>query len=552
MVFLSVISAGILFYLSQKRKIENEKQDVLAAITSLKVEDITEWRREHIRDGDIISNDLTTIKLISSFFDNGNKAEIKRELLLWMQSFIKNYDYQSFLLLDNTRSVRLSFPPLDSGISNSLIATTPDEYDSNNINLTDLRTSNGFPGIYIDLVIPLIATDKNINIGTAVLRIDPENILFPLIQSWPAPSKSSETLLLRREGDSVLYLNELRHQKNTALRLKIPLSNNTLPASRAATGFEGAFEGRDYRNIRVISFMKKIPDTPWVMVAKVDKDEIYSPLNELIALISIIAFLVILSAGFMIAFYLRKENEIRLYELNATKDKFFSIIAHDLKSPFNSIIGLSDLLSEKMHKKDYEGIEEYTEIIQNSAWRAMDLLKNLIVWSQLQTGRLDFRPEPVDLISMIIEVTELSKYSAFQKSISITREIPPDLTIIADKAMINTVLRNLISNAIKFTNPGGKVVISAAENENEVMVTVRDNGIGVKKEIIDKLFLIDSNVSRPGTQGEEGTGLGLILCRDFVVKHGGRIWAESEDGKWMRVTFTIPLILIPEHRHTYD
>ena len=552
MVFLSVISAGILFYLSQKRKIENEKQDVLAAITSLKVEDITEWRREHIRDGDIISNDLTTIKLISSFFDNGNKAEIKRELLLWMQSFIKNYDYQSFLLLDNTRSVRLSFPSLDSGISNSLIATTPDEYDSNNINLTDLRTSNGFPGIYIDLVIPLIATDKNINIGTAVLRIDPENILFPLIQSWPAPSKSSETLLLRREGDSVLYLNELRHQKNTALRLKIPLSNNTLPASRAATGFEGAFEGRDYRNIRVISFMKKIPDTPWVMVAKVDKDEIYSPLNELIALISIIAFLVILSAGFMIAFYLRKENEIRLYELNATKDKFFSIIAHDLKSPFNSIIGLSDLLSEKMHKKDYEGIEEYTEIIQNSAWRAMDLLKNLIVWSQLQTGRLDFRPEPVDLISMIIEVTELSKYSAFQKSISITREIPPDLTIIADKAMINTVLRNLISNAIKFTNPGGKVVISAAENENEVVVTVKDNGIGVKKEIIDKLFLIDSNISRPGTQGEEGTGLGLILCRDFVVKHGGRIWAESEDGKWMRVTFTIPLILIPEHRHTHD
>ena len=288
------------------------------------------------------------------------------------------------------------------------------------------------------------------------------------------------------------------------------------------------------------------------MVAKVDKDEIYSPLNELIALISIIAFLVILSAGFMIAFYLRKENEIRLYELNATKDKFFSIIAHDLKSPFNSIIGLSDLLSEKMHKKDYEGIEEYTEIIQNSAWRAMDLLKNLIVWSQLQTGRLDFRPEPVDLISMIIEVTELSKYSAFQKSISITREIPPDLTIIADKAMINTVLRNLISNAIKFTNPGGKVVISAAENENEVVVTVKDNGIGVKKEIIDKLFLIDSNISRPGTQGEEGTGLGLILCRDFVVKHGGRIWAESEDGKWMRVTFTIPLILIPEHRHTHD
>ncbi len=235
-----------------------------------------------------------------------------------------------------------------------------------------------------------------------------------------------------------------------------------------------------------------------------------------------------------------KENEIHLRKLIATKDKFFSIIAHDLKSPFNSIIGFSNLLAEQVRKKDFKEVEEYAEIIQNSSWRAMDLLTNLLEWSRSQTGRIVFNPKIVEFDELISEVIELLNDSASQKSITIKSEMPHQLTLIADKAMISAVLRNLISNAIKFTNTGGIINISVSQDEKELMVSVSDNGIGIKKDAIKKLFMIEESFSTTGTKGEEGTGLGLLICNDFVSKHGGKIWAESQEGKGSRFIFTLP------------
>ena len=540
MVTLLVITGGILFYKSQEKKIKYEKQNELSAIITLKVGDIAKWRMEHIRDGETISNDKLLNRQIKYFFENEDQHEIKQELLIWMQSSIRNYDYQSIFLLDNSGTVRLSYPEADPAV---FALRTLQSDIHGRVNFIDLHTSDNIPGLHIDLVIPLISSDNNDNniIGTIVLRINPEILLFPLIQSWPTPSKSSETLLLRREGDSVLYLNNLRHQENTALKLKIPLSNKTLPAAVAATGYEGPFEGRDYRKIPVISSLKKIPDTPWFMVAKVDKEEIYSPLKELVVLILIIAFLIILSAGAMIGFYLKKENEIRLRNLNFTKDKFFSIISHDLKSPFTSIIGFSELLVERMQKKDFSGTEEFGKIIHSSSLYAMDLLTNLTQWSRLQTGRMEFKPVKIDIVSIIDEVTELMNASALNKSITIVKNIPDHSIIRADGPMISTVLRNLISNSIKFTRPGGEILISVHHSKREVVLEVSDNGVGIKKDIISKLFLIEEGVSTRGTINEEGTGLGLILCKEFISRHGGKMWVESEVEKGTRFIFTLPL-----------
>lgn len=236
-----------------------------------------------------------------------------------------------------------------------------------------------------------------------------------------------------------------------------------------------------------------------------------------------------------------KESEKRLLELNATKDKFFSIIAHDLKSPFTSIIGLSELLAEQVGRKDYDGIEEYANMIQSSSWRAMDLLTNLMEWSRSQTGRIEFNPVSINMAELIDEVSELLNVAAKQKNITISKDLPAGLTLFADRLMINTVLRNLISNAVKYTNNGGTIKISAVLKEKELEVSVKDNGIGLKKEALDKLFHIEESVSTPGTQDEEGTGLGLILCKDFVSKHGGKIRAESEPGNGSRFVFTIPV-----------
>ncbi len=236
------------------------------------------------------------------------------------------------------------------------------------------------------------------------------------------------------------------------------------------------------------------------------------------------------------------ESEKRLKELNATKDKFFSIIAHDLKSPFNAIIGFSNLLDEQIHKKDQEGIEEYVGIIRNSSQRAMDLLTNLLEWSRSQTGRMEYNPEYVELVALINYVTELSEDTARQKSISIKKELPQNIDAFADKAMLSAILRNLISNAVKFTNKGGTIVISATQNKKEVIVAIRDTGIGITEDGIRKLFRIEESYSTTGTQNETGTGLGLLLCKEFVQKHGGKIWVESEPGKGSIFSFTIPLL----------
>ena len=234
------------------------------------------------------------------------------------------------------------------------------------------------------------------------------------------------------------------------------------------------------------------------------------------------------------------QSEEKLRELNATKDKFFSIIAHDLKSPFNSIVGFSDLLVEQVNEKNYEGIEKYAEIIMQSSGRAMNLLMNLMEWTQSQTGRMEFNPIYLDFTKLINEVIILFNDISIQKSIKINKSLPDKVLLFADAAMINTVLRNLISNAIKFTNTGGEINILLEERTSEVLISVSDNGIGISNQLIGKLFRIDESYSTSGTNNEKGTGLGLILCKDFINKHNGRIWIESEIGKGSTICFTIP------------
>ena len=235
-----------------------------------------------------------------------------------------------------------------------------------------------------------------------------------------------------------------------------------------------------------------------------------------------------------------QKNEKHLRELNASKDKFFSIIAHDLRSPFSAIIGFSELMVEQIRQKDYDGIDEMAEVILRSSNHALDLLTNLLEWSRSQTGRIIFEPSYIELVSLIKENIELLRPAASQKSISIAHSLPTIATVYADKGMINTILRNLISNAVKFTSKNGEINVSLTENDQMVKVIVQDTGIGISRDNLKKLFHIDSNFSTPGTNHEQGTGLGLILCREFVEKHGGKIWVESSLGKGSKFFFTLP------------
>ena len=230
----------------------------------------------------------------------------------------------------------------------------------------------------------------------------------------------------------------------------------------------------------------------------------------------------------------------KLNILNATKDKLFSIIAHDLRSPFNSITGLSELLNYSADDKDFEEVKSLAEMIHTSSQSALILLDNLLNWARSQTGQIKFNPETLELKPIIEELFELLKPTAALKHISLNHDSSIETEIYADENMLKTVLRNLISNAIKFTETNGKIDIFSKNLDNQVETTVSDDGVGMNKGAQDQLFKLDISLITSGTTNEKGSGLGLLLCKEFVEKHGGRIWVKSDPGKGSAFTFSLP------------
>jgi PAS domain S-box-containing protein len=228
-----------------------------------------------------------------------------------------------------------------------------------------------------------------------------------------------------------------------------------------------------------------------------------------------------------------------LERLNKTKDKFFSIIAHDLRNPFNAIMGFSDLLCHDFGEMDDKQKLGLLELINLSSESAFNLLDNLLQWARTQTDKIKFSPEYFELSAVVKEVMDLQGIIAEKKQVSIVSAIPDSTRVYADKNMIHTVIRNLISNAIKFSNKGGKVYISSFDNGPMAEVVIRDEGIGMSRENLSMLFRIDTYYSTSGTSGESGTGLGLIICKEFVEKNSGRIRATSKEGEGTAVSFTL-------------
>lgn len=237
---------------------------------------------------------------------------------------------------------------------------------------------------------------------------------------------------------------------------------------------------------------------------------------------------------------LKRINE-ELSKTNAEKDKFFSVVAHDLRSPFNGFLGLTEILVNGLRDMSMDEIQKMAVAMRKSAVNLFSLLGNLLEWSSMQRNLTPFVPESVLLRQKISESILLILEATDKKGISISYDIPEDMKIIVDENMFGTIIRNLVSNAVKFTQKGGNVVISAREtSDKSVNISVIDSGIGMNKNMIDHLFQLDVNTNRKGTEGEVSTGLGLIICKDFIEKHNGKFWVESEEGKGSVFRFTIP------------
>ena len=230
-----------------------------------------------------------------------------------------------------------------------------------------------------------------------------------------------------------------------------------------------------------------------------------------------------------------------LNESNRTKDKLFSIIAHDLKSPFNALLGTSNILIQEADKENVniDRIRKFLMIMNESASRTFSLLNNLLEWSRLQTDRIVVHPDRLNLSNLIIDNVQIGQTVAASKNIMVKYTSPGNYPLVSDKAIINTILRNLISNAIKYTPQNGLISVSVEKKENMYQVSVRDSGVGLSTANLKKLFRLDTIQSTPGTANEKGTGLGLVLCKDFVNKIGGDIWVESTYGHGATFTFSV-------------
>ncbi len=236
-----------------------------------------------------------------------------------------------------------------------------------------------------------------------------------------------------------------------------------------------------------------------------------------------------------------KIDELNLIKLNETKDKLFSVISHDLKNPINAIIGLTDMLEKKIQKNEIESAAEYVKNINLSTQRVRNLLVNLLEWSISQNGKIGFHPVNIHLRSIIDEVIDLTKEMLNQKSISIELNCIEKDNVFVDREMIASVLRNFLTNAIKFSNTGGCIQILCEGAEEKINVTIKDNGIGMSEKVLNSLFKIGETISIHGTNNEKGSGIGLLLCKEFLDKHQSELILESKEGKGSTFKFSLPV-----------
>ena len=237
-----------------------------------------------------------------------------------------------------------------------------------------------------------------------------------------------------------------------------------------------------------------------------------------------------------------KSKNQELTRINAEKNKFFSIIAHDLRNPLTSFMGLTQIMNEQIHDIAIDDLEEMIRSMKKSARNLFRLLENLLSWANMQQGLIPFKPDNISLSSLVSTVIkESARQPAKAKGIHIHDDIPPGINVFADKNMVQTVVRNLLSNAIKFTHKGGVISLDAdVERHDFIEVVIRDSGVGMSKKMVQNLFVLNTNNNRPGTEGEPSTGLGLLLCEEFIKKHKGEIWVESEENKGSVFHFTLP------------
>lgn len=308
----SAVLIGYVYYRSVEKNLTADTLNQLSAIADLKVRQIIQWREERMSDGAFLTGNAPHLNQIMHFLREPGSRLDKSDLLKSLRSYVDNYDYRSAILTDSDLNVRLFYPDEDTLTGDFLKQQLPGIIEKGEVVLTDIHQTGNVSFTHLDLIIPLTDPGNGEKHGLLILRINPEKILYPILQTWPVVSRTAEALLVHTEDDNVVYLNKLRHSEDAEMVLRKPLSQKNLMAAMAVQGIMQSSHGVDYRGVQVLAAMKKVPGTPWFLIAKIDREEAYAPLRNRLGQVVIITVLFILMAGFFLGFLWRRQR-VRFY-----------------------------------------------------------------------------------------------------------------------------------------------------------------------------------------------------------------------------------------------
>jgi PAS domain S-box-containing protein len=514
--------AGYLYYQNQKEYIKKEKQEDLTAIAELKMGQIVTWRKERLGDAALIYENHLIISHIQKFLERPEVSAARQEIFSWMKSLNKNNFYKNVILLDREGNIKLAVSNGEEVLGPDAKRLAAEALRANKVILSDLYKGKIANVIRLTLVVPLHVSHNHTTLPVAVLllRIDPNQFLYSLIQSWPTHSETAETILLRREGEKVVFLNELRHRKNTALTLGFPFSEEKLPAAMAVRGIKGVVEGVDYRGVPVLASIQAIPDSPWFLVAKVDREEIYAPVRERFWIITIVVTLLILGSGFFIGLLWRHQRVAFYREQYSTelRNRMLAERYEHLTRYANDIILLLDK-SGRIIDANERAIVSYgysrDELLRLSLNDIRSPEARSVLVSQLQHieerngmvfeiahQRKDGTVFPVEVSSRVIEVEGEKLYQNIIRDISERKKVEDALR--ESEERLRTVIEASL-DAIVVVNDQGRIVLFNSAAEELFLYS--------SAEVLDKpaSILLRDNVADPHQRRVEkflGDGVG--------------------------------------------
>jgi len=570
-----ILVGGYLFYSSYEKNYVAQVGLQLSAVGDLKAGELEQWRKERIGDANLLFGNPAFSGLVQRYFEHPDDVDAREQLRSWLTSLQANDQYTDVYLLDQQGAGRVFSIDTAEPVPRHIPKDAQQALQTGKVTVIDLDDDEATVQPHMVLLTPIFSEkDGNLPLGVVVMNIDPDKYLYPLIQLWPTPSTTAETLIVRRDGNDSLFLNELRFQKDTALKLRIPLDKKDIAAVKAVMGQEGIVRGRDYRGQEVIADIRHIPDSPWYMVARMDASEVYAPLAQMLWAITGLLGALLIGAGAGVGMVWRQQN-LRVYaekyeaseELRQTQEKaseetrrlnaeleqrvlertsqleaankeleaFAYSVSHDLRAPLRGIDGWSLALLEDCKDKLDEKEIQYLDLVRSETQTMGRLIDDLLTFSRQSRSEMNVRQLDMTAKALAI-VSRLQKQNPSLKADFI---VQPGLTAFGDAGLIDIALTNLLDNAAKFSSKNADPLIEfgQVEQDRRNPFFVRDNGVGFDMVYANKLFGVFRRLHK--SSDFPGTGIGLASVQRIINRHGGRIWAEARVNEGATFYFTI-------------